>query len=140
MARKTYTETERKAVQANRRRLAQVALDLEQNRPGDVEQAVAILSGFSRRNVALILAQAEERGRDLPRAVAGFHEWRKAGRIVRKGAKGYGIMVPLTRKGDGESDTGDMLRGFGFAHVFDVVDTDPIAEDSPVTLRDALSC
>lgn len=134
MARKTYTDTERQAVRANRVRLAQVAKDLEQNRPADIEQAVAVLSGYSRRNVAMILVQAEERGRDIPRAVAGFHEWRKAGRIVRKGSKGYAILVPLMgKKEDGETEG---VRGFGFGFVFDVLDTDPLTESSPATLRE----
>lgn len=135
MARKTYTETERKAVQANRNRIAQVAKDLEENRTADLDQAIAILSGYSRRNVAMILVQAEERGRDIPRAVAGFHEWRKAGRIVRKGAKGYAILIPLMGKKE-EGGEGETVRGFGFGHVFDVLDTEPLAEDSPVTLRE----
>lgn len=97
------------------------------------DRDAAILTNYSRRNVALILAQCEERGRDVPQAVAGFHDWRKAGRTVRKGAKGLAIFRPRTKK---DADTGEETRtGYAIAYVFDVADTDPIGEDSPDTLR-----
>jgi hypothetical protein len=138
MAKKMYTAAERQAVKESRKQLTDAAKDIEQNRPEDIDRAIAILLGFSRGNIALILLQAEFQGRGIPQAVAGFHEWRKAGRVVRKGSKGYGIMVPMARKSaDGESAEDQSMR-FGFAHVFDVVDTDPISEDSPKTLRAAM--
>lgn len=138
MAKKPYTQAEREAVQRTRKQLAEAAKDLEQNRSGDIDRAVEILSGFSRLNVAMILLQAEAQGRDIPQAVAGFHEWRKAGRIVRKGSKGYGIRIPMARKTEGD-EQGDSSLRFGFGHVFDVVDTDPISEESPKTLKDVFA-
>ena len=146
MGRRTYTEEERRDVNARRELLAQAAKDAEENRPADVDRALSILGKYSRRNVALILVQAEERGRDIPGAVAGFHDWRRAGRMVRKGAKGYAILAPVTgkRAADSESDTDTdgRPRGFTFRHVFDVADTDPLGADAgpvaePVRERDA---
>ena len=86
--------------------------------------------------MALILVQAEERGRDIPRAVAGFHEWRKAGRIVRKGSQGYFIYAPIVRKDDLED--GASPRGFTVRHVFDVADTEPLTDNAPATLTEAM--
>jgi hypothetical protein len=137
MARKAYTTEERAAVNAKRAALASAAKATEEGRPVDVDRAAAILAGYSRRNVALILVQAEERGRGIPAAVAGFHEWRKAGRCVRKGAKGYAILAPVMKKDD-DGETG-APRGFTFRHVFDVADTDAAADDSPVTLRELVA-
>lgn len=135
---KKYTPEERAAVNAARARLAEAAKELEANAPANIDRAVAILSQYSRRNVALILAQAAERGRDIPAAVAGFHEWRKAGRIVRKGSQGYFIYAPIVRKDDtGEDESGP--RGFTVRHVFDVADTDALSDDSPATLTEAMS-
>jgi hypothetical protein len=134
---KTYTQEERAAVNAARARLAEAAKELEANAPANIDRAVQILSQYSRRNVALILAQAAERGREIPAAVAGFHEWRKAGRIVRKGSQGYFIYAPIVAKDDTED--GASPRGFTVRHVFDVADTEPLAEDSPTTLTEAMS-
>jgi hypothetical protein len=129
MARRAYTETERAAVREHRAALAAAAKAADESRPGDVSRAVEILGHYSRRNAALILVQAELMGRPLPQAVAGFHEWRKLGRTVRKGAKGYAIWAPIVgKKGqggdDGATDDGTP-RGFTIRFVFDVADTDP---------------
>ena len=134
MARRTLTPDERAARAARLDLLAQAATDLENGRAADIDRAAAILTNYSRRNVALILAQCEERGRDIPAAVAGFHDWRKAGRTVRKGAKGLAIYRPRTRK---DTETGEETRtGYAVTYVFDVADTDPIGDDSPDTLRE----
>lgn len=132
MARKTYTPEQREAVNAYRARLIEAARLMEEEQPAGIDLAAAVLAGYSRRNIALILVQCQERGASFPQAVAGFHQWRQAGRIVRKGAKGYAIWAPVIRKGD---DVEDGPSGFTMRHVFDVADTDPIAADSPDTLR-----
>ena len=132
MARRTLTDTERAERNARITALAAAAEHLEQNHTADIDTAARVLSHYSRRNVALILVQASERGRDLPAAVAGFHDWRKAGRVVRKGAKGYAIYAPVIRK---DKDTGqEEKKGYSIRYVFDIADTDPIAGDSPATL------
>lgn len=123
MARKSYTPQEREQVNRHRANLAAAAKALEEGASADIDRAAAILSGYSRRNVALILIQCQERGREFPAAVAGFHDWRKAGRKVRKGAQGYFIWAPVMgKKDEGTEDTGP--RGFTVRFVFDVADTE----------------
>jgi hypothetical protein len=133
---KRYTEAERQAVNAKRELLAEAARIVEDQRPADIDAAARILSTYSRRNIALILIQAEQRGQQFPQAVAGFHSWRAAGRVVRKGAAGYVIYAPVIK----EDAQGDLVRkGYTVKHVFDVLDTDPIAVDSPATLRELIA-
>lgn len=125
MARKSYTPQEREQVNRHRANLAAAAKALEEGSPADVDRAAAILSGYSRRNVALILIQCQGRGRDFPAAVAGFHDWRKAGRKVRKGAQGYFIYAPVMGKKGEDTEEGAAPRGFTVRFVFDVADTEP---------------
>ena len=138
MGRRAYTPDERAAVNSSRALLAAAAKELEQARPADIERAAAILGKYSRRNIALILVQAGERGRDIPAAVAGFHEWRAAGRMVRKGSRGYAIFAPIVRKGSADSVSGDDdgPRGFTVRYVFDVADTEQLGDNAPATLRE----
>jgi hypothetical protein len=137
MSRRAYSADERAAVNAARALLAAAAKALENDRPADIERAAAILGKYSRRNIALILVQAGERGRDIPAAVAGFHEWRAAGRMVRKGSKGYAIFAPIVRKAaDSVSDGDDGPRGFTVRYVFDVADTEQLGDNAPTTLRE----
>jgi hypothetical protein len=137
MSRRAYSADERAAVNAARALLAAAAKELECARPADIERAAAILGKYSRRNIALILVQAGERGRDIPAAVAGFHDWRAAGRMVRKGSKGYAIFAPIVRKAaaDVVSDD-DGPRGFTVRYVFDVADTEQLGDNAPATLRE----
>lgn len=133
---KPYTPAERQSINAKRELLAQAAQELETNRPADIDRAARILSTYSRRNIALILIQAEQRGQQFPQAVAGFHAWRAAGRIVRKGSQGYVIYAPVIK----QDEQGDQVRkGYTVKHVFDILDTDPIAVDSPATLRELIA-
>ena len=137
MARRQLTDTERAARTQRLENLAAAAAVIEEQTPARVDIAAAILSHYSRRNVTLILAQADERGREFPQAVAGFHDWRKAGRVVRKGAKGYAIFSPVMRK---DTETGEERRtGYAVRYVFDVLDTDPLTADAPATLAAALA-
>lgn len=134
MARRTLTDPER-AARADRLALLAAAADrIGEMDPERGERAALILGRYSMRNVLMILAQADERGRDCPAAVAGFHDWRKAGRIVRKGAKGYAVFAPVIRK---DKDTGEDVRtGYSIRYVFDVADTDPLTAADPATLRE----
>lgn len=137
MARKVLTDTERADRSARLDLLAIAANDLEQSNPADINLAMLVLSKYSRRNVALIYAQALERDRDLPQAVAGFHEWRAAGRIVRKGSKGYAIFAPVMKRDKAAGVDSDPRRvGYTVRYVFDVLDTDVLAADSPTLARD----
>jgi hypothetical protein len=91
-----------------------------------------LLGRFSPKNCYAILSQD-------PNATncAGFHEWRKTGRIVRKGSKGLAILVPMGMMADAEG-TSERMR-FSWRYVFDVTSTDPIAEDSPSTLGELMA-
>lgn len=74
---------------------------------------------YSAVNCRLILAQMPEAS-----VVAGFNQWKAAGRTVRKGQKGIAIFVPTLRKGE-EEDA--VLKGFRIGYVFDITQTDEIA-------------
>ena len=133
---KRYSDAERVAVDAKRELLAEAAQRVEEQRPADIDAASLILCTYSRRNVALILAQSEQRGQQFPQAVAGFHAWRQVGRAVRKGSAGYFIYAPVMRKDAGGED---VRKGYTVKHVFDVLDTDPIAADSAASVRELLA-
>jgi hypothetical protein len=82
----------------------------------------ALVGRFSVRNCMLILAQ-----RGDATECAGFHDWRKVGRSVRKGAKGIAILVPM---GTFTNDEGDTKPRFSYRYVFDIADTEPVSVES----------
>jgi hypothetical protein len=69
--------------------------------------------------------------------VAGFRQWLKAGRVVKKGEAGIKICIPLSSgngsgsgdmDGDGDGAGEDAINGglhFGVATVFDIEQTEP---------------
>jgi antirestriction factor ArdC-like protein len=65
--------------------------------------------------------------------VGGFNQWRKAGRIVRKGEHGLAIWIPIKRAEDPEKHEGEISSAdlesprFTLATVFDVSQTDEIS-------------
>ncbi len=63
---------------------------------------------------------------DNPSIVAGFQQWRKAGRIVRKGEHGAMIWIPLGKKNEQGEITDEDIR-FGMTTVFDISQTEPFA-------------
>lgn len=64
--------------------------------------------------------------------VGGFNQWRKMGRVVRKGEHGLMIWVPLGTKPDPNKQPGEVssadLEGPGFipATVFDIAQTEQL--------------
>ena len=84
-----------------------------------------LIDYYSLKNCFTILAQRIDATH-----CAGFHAWRDAGRVVRKGSKGIAILVPLGAKDD------DGPMRWSWRYVFDISDTDPITSDSPTRLRD----
>lgn len=82
-----------------------------------------LIGRFSFRNVCLILAQ---RGDAIE--CAGFNDWQKVGRKVKKGAKGIAILVPMTRKAKGEEE--DDPIWFTWRYVFDITDTEPMEKEA----------
>lgn len=74
---------------------------------------------YSQVNVSMILAQKPN-----ATVVAGFNDWKNAGRSVRKGEKGIAIYAPLMKKDEVnlEKDT----FGFRVVYVFDITQTDEL--------------
>jgi hypothetical protein len=91
---------------------------------------------YSFWNTIAILRQRPDATR-----VAGYQQWRRLGRQVRRGEHGIRILAPCTYRVEGaEPDNDDgrlVLRGWRVATVFDVTQTegDPLPEP-PVTLLD----
>lgn len=105
--------------------------DLVSNADPALVEGHVLLQHFSARNALLILCQ-------LPTAsaCAGFHAWRAAGRSVRKGEKGLGILAPVTIKGEDDSEG---RLAFRVVHVFDISQTEPLSADSPRLARELVS-
>jgi N-terminal domain of anti-restriction factor ArdC len=93
---------------------------------------------YSFRNLLLILQQNPNASR-----VAGFHDWLKHSRCVRKGEKGIAILAPMKwqkhDKNTGETTSG--IGGFRVVYVFDIAQTDgePLPERPQVHFTDGSS-
>lgn len=120
------------AKQLSENALARLIEALEQGQSGALQQYLALMSRFHRYswgNALMIYFQ-----RPGATHVAGFHTWRRLGRVVRKGEKGIVILAPMVGKlkASTESESGAEIeqngraRLFGFraAHVFDVSQTE----------------
>lgn len=89
-----------------------------------LEEFMAVMAKFPRysfQNCMLIALQ-----KPGARMVQGFHAWKKAGRWVKKGEKGIGIVAPLMYRNQEEAEDDDIrtLRGFKVVHVYDVSQTE----------------
>lgn len=82
-----------------------------------------LVTRYSFRNVCLILGQRPD-----ATECAGFHDWKKVGRSVKKGAKGIAILVPMMKKAETENEK-DALW-FSFRYVFDLSDTEEMAKEA----------
>ena len=93
---------------------------------------------YSFRNLLLILEQSPNATR-----VAGFHDWLKHSRCVRKSEKGIAILAPMKwqkhDKDTGETTSG--IGGFRVVYVFDIAQTDgePLPERPQVHFTDGSS-
>ena len=89
-------------------------------------------------NNTLLLCQQAQRT-DLT-VVAGFKQWIKAGRVVRKGQKALGLIaVPIQiRQRDQNGDKTDTTKlRFRFVPVFDVSQTEELSTPSSECLEDS---
>ena len=90
------------------------------------------LSGtrYSWQNCLLLLMQNPDAS-----YVAGFHDWKKVGRTVKKGEKGLAIRAPFTKKLDEVDDSGENKRitYFNLVYVFDITQTE--GEEIPELAR-----
>ncbi len=74
------------------------------------------------RNQCLIYFQNMS---DVPVSiVAGYRQWQKYGRQVKKGSSGFLIAVPAGSKSDDEDETGEVY--FIYKTVFDIMQTEEI--------------
>ena len=64
--------------------------------------------------------------------VGGFQQWKKAGRIVRKGEKALAIFCPASRKTK-EGETTDDSLFFFTGSVFDISQTEPLTPSETLT-------
>jgi hypothetical protein len=64
--------------------------------------------------------------------VGGFQQWKKAGRIVRKGEKALAIFCPASRKTK-EGETTDSPSFFFTGSVFDISQTEPLTPSETLT-------
>jgi antirestriction protein ArdC len=90
---------------------------------------------YSFRNLLMIQLQNPDATR-----VAGFHDWLKLGRHVRKGERGLAILAPM-KYAKLDADTGETqngIRGFRTVYVFDIAQTEgtPLPELPQITITD----
>jgi hypothetical protein len=64
--------------------------------------------------------------------VGGFQQWKKAGRIVKKGEKALAIFCPATKKTE-EGETSDSPSFFFTGNVFDISQTEPLTPSETLT-------
>jgi len=64
--------------------------------------------------------------------VGGFQQWKKAGRIVKKGEKALGIFCPASTKAK-EGETADSPTFFFTGNVFDISQTEPLTPSETLT-------
>lgn len=91
--------------------------------------ALARFHHYSFGNMMMIVSQFPDASK-----VAGFHTWRKLGRVVKKGESGIAILAPMVgrKKDEAESDRRTELSesklktvfGFKAVHVFDISQTE----------------
>jgi hypothetical protein len=85
--------------------LQQLAAALERGQSETLRAYLAAVGRFHRyslRNALLIAAQRPDAQR-----VAGFHTWRRLGRMVRKGEHGIAILAPVVRRRREVTDHGE---------------------------------
>ncbi|REJ74278.1 MAG: hypothetical protein DWQ45_05995 [Planctomycetota bacterium] len=98
---------------------------LNAGRSEALERYLDVMSRFHKyswNNCMLIAAQMPEATH-----VAGFRNWLKLGRYVRKGEKGIAIFAPLRfrRKSDDPNEEAiNSIASFKVVHVFDISQTD----------------
>lgn len=106
-----------------KRRADQMILELDESQL-ETHPACVAFPTYSLRNQMLIYMQRPD-----ATAVAGFHAWKKRGRVVRKGERGIKILAPAkyTKK---KADGSEVERmAFRTVVVFDISQTDPLATD-----------
>lgn len=133
MAKRHATEAQRLAAKEKRQRMRELAKRIAGMTP---EQQAELTKG----DIATIEGRALSLHNQMMVAyqgcrstvVGGFQQWKKAGRIVRKGEHGYSIWIPCgaAKPDDDEGEDGKVY--FALGTVFGIDQTDPLG-DSPET-------
>jgi len=127
------TEEERKAWKAALRDLAGKVKDMSAAEREALWERAGTITAEGRRlsvyNTCFLVCQTGE----IMSQVGGFRQWKKAGRMVRKGehACGY-IYVPCNRRKDADPDEDKEDLYFRLVPVFSIDQTDPIEQPAPV--------
>jgi len=81
---------------------------------------------LSDKNTLLLIMQARALHAECPTVVAGFKQWKRNGRTVRKGQHGLSIYVPCKRKAEKNDDGDEKPRKtfFKSVRVFDITQTE----------------
>jgi antirestriction protein ArdC len=87
-----------------------------------ISVAASLLNNFSPRNALLISMQASRRGKTVT-SLAGYHNWKKIGRYVKKGEEGYAILAPIFKEAKNDGDRREVSY-FKWVYVFDLDQTD----------------
>ena len=87
-----------------------------------ISVAASLLNNFSPRNALLISMQASRRGTTVT-SLAGYHNWKKIGRYVKKGEEGYAILAPIFKESKNEGERREVSY-FKWVYVFDLNQTD----------------
>lgn len=83
---------------------------------------------LSMNNTCMLIEQAIIFGEAIPCMVAGFKQWQKAGRVVRKGQHAIGhIMVPMVLGHSEDAETGETKANIRYklVPVFGIDQTEP---------------
>lgn len=82
---------------------------------------------YSLTNCFILAQQAAFEGKGLDLDYAGFHQWKGAGRKVKKGAKAYYVYSPIIKKEqDSEGKDYTAIKGCFFQAVFAKSDTETL--------------
>ncbi len=138
--RTTVAEHERKTIERGKERDRRVheAMDLldtgvEKILDGDEFKRYLAFAGrfhrYSANNSLLVLLQRPNATR-----IAGYKKWQELGRQVRRGEEGLKILAPIFRTVEDEesSEKERVLCSFKVVKVFDVSQTDPAPDASPL--------
>lgn len=133
-ARRPLTPEQQIASDARRARFSDLAKQIaELSTDQQMEMAATMATTLTVEGRALSVHNACLLACQCPNAtmVGGFHQWRAAGRQVRKGEHGLMIWAPTRKKDDpnrqpGELSSADARRSFIMVTVFDVSQTDAV--------------
>ena len=120
-----YRELKKSRIQTIRKTLSDMT---EEQRTQLIEKfgIVTTIEGhpLTAHNTCFLYAQTEK----PVTIIGGFQQWRKAGRVVKKGEHSLLIFVPSQKSNEGKEAAGDDDVFFFTANVFDITQTEVVNE------------